>query len=78
MPYNLSCDFLLVFQKTAFLNFYVSLVSIVWAENKIKPQVDWSLMDSLGEESSLQLKVTNLCTYRRDRVLNGVVKCYLA
>jgi len=49
-----------VFQKTAFLNLYVSLVSIVWAENKIEPQVDWSLMDSLGEESSLQLKVTKL------------------
>lgn len=60
MPYNFSCDFLLVFQKTAYLNFYVSLVSIVWAENKIEPQVDWSLMDSLGEESSLQLKVTKL------------------
>jgi hypothetical protein len=60
MLYNFSCDFLVVFQKTAFLNVYVSLVSIVWAENKIEPQVDWSLMDSLGEESSLQLKVTKL------------------
>jgi hypothetical protein len=66
MPYNFFCDFLLVFQKTAFLNFYVSLVSLVWAENKIELQVDWSLMDSLGEESSLQLKVTKLlCVQKR-------------
>jgi hypothetical protein len=49
-----------MFQKRAFLNFYVSLVSIVWAENKIEPQIDWSLMDSLDEESSSQLKVTKL------------------
>jgi hypothetical protein len=62
MPYNFYCAFLLILQKT------VSLVSVVWAENKIEHQVYWSLMDSLGEENSLQLKVTKLL-YIQKRIL---------
>jgi len=31
MPYNFSCDFLLVFQKTAFLNFcFFSFYCVGW------------------------------------------------
>jgi hypothetical protein len=40
--------------EKSFLSIYLSLVFILWAENKIEQQIDWSLIDSLCEESSLQ------------------------